>query len=97
MGTLWSGQRPVSADGVPIVCRASPTLSNVWLNAGHGSMGFKFSCGTAQMLAWLLQKVCVAWPVCVSVGCGATFRPVLLCPACTQGGEEQFRLVFSLT
>lgn len=56
-GSLWCGQRPVSADGVPIVSPVSEAASNLWVNGGQGSMGFKFSCGSAQILAWLVSEV----------------------------------------
>lgn len=58
LGSLWMGRRPVSADGVPIVSRlalphqrgsAAAAASNLWVNAGHGTLGFKHSCGSAQV------------------------------------------------
>ena len=48
----WSGLRPVSVDGVPIV---GPTgLSNLWVNTGHGHLGWTMAAGSAQLLASLM-------------------------------------------
>jgi D-amino-acid dehydrogenase len=48
-GTSWCGLRPMSADGVPIV---GPTpISNLWINAGHGHLGWTLAAGSAQLLA----------------------------------------------
>eukprot|EP00744_Colponema_vietnamica_P022552 GILI01032418.1.p1 GENE.GILI01032418.1~~GILI01032418.1.p1 ORF type:complete len:491 (+),score=54.40 GILI01032418.1:139-1611(+) len=46
---FWTGLRPVAPDDVPIISKA-PGLSNVYINAGHGSKGFTLSCGSALIL-----------------------------------------------
>lgn len=56
-GSLWCGQRPVSADGAPIVSKVPQFADNLWVHGGHGSLGFKFSCGSSQVLAWLMSEV----------------------------------------
>lgn len=44
----WAGLRPATPDSAPIV---GPTpYSNLWLNVGHGALGFTFACGTASLL-----------------------------------------------
>jgi D-amino-acid dehydrogenase len=51
--TPWAGLRPATPDSAPIV---GPTaLSNLWLNVGHGPLGFTFACGTASLLADAMQ------------------------------------------
>jgi D-amino-acid dehydrogenase len=47
--TFWSGLRPMTPDGPPIV---GPThLANLHLNTGHGTLGWTMACGTARVLA----------------------------------------------
>ena len=45
----WVGLRPMTPTGVPIVVRAP--LANLWLNTGHGHMGWTMSNGCAQIVA----------------------------------------------
>lgn len=49
----WAGLRPATPDSAPII-GASP-LSNLWLNVGHGPLGFTFACGTASLLSQLMR------------------------------------------
>lgn len=49
----WAGLRPATPNSAPII-GASP-LSNLWLNVGHGPLGFTFAAGTARILADLMQ------------------------------------------
>lgn len=46
----WAGFRPATPDGRPRIGR-SRAAENLWLNAGHGSLGFTLSCGSAVLLA----------------------------------------------
>ena len=49
----WCGLRPMAADGVPII---GPTpISNLWVNTGHGHLGWTLAAGSAQLLADLLD------------------------------------------
>ena len=48
----WCGLRPMSVDGVPII---GPTpLGNLWLNTGHGHLGWTMAAGSGQLLSDLL-------------------------------------------
>lgn len=48
----WAGLRPATPSGVPIL---GPTpVQGLWLNLGHGALGFTFSCGSAAVLAALI-------------------------------------------
>jgi len=51
--SAWAGLRPATPNSAPIV-GATP-LSNLWLNVGHGPLGFTFAAGTAQLLSSLMQ------------------------------------------
>jgi len=51
--SFWSGLRPMTPDGTPIV---GPTpLSNLYLNTGHGTLGWTMACGSGQLLADLIS------------------------------------------
>jgi D-amino-acid dehydrogenase len=43
----WTGLRAMTHDGPPIVCGLPGT--GLWLNAGHGSLGWTFSLGCARL------------------------------------------------
>ena len=47
--TFWSGLRPMTPDGPPIIGPSG--IPGVWLNLGHGSSGWALSCGSARVLA----------------------------------------------
>ena len=53
-GSAWAGLRPMSADGRPII-GASP-LSGLWLNCGHGHLGWTKAAGSAKLLVDLMQQ-----------------------------------------
>lgn len=47
--TTWSGLRPMTPDGPPIL---GPTrIANLFLNTGHGPLGWTLGCGTAALVA----------------------------------------------
>lgn len=56
--SFWTGLRPMTPDGTPIIGRASnfPRHDNVWLNTGHGTLGWTMACGSGQILADLLAN-----------------------------------------
>ena len=58
---FWTGLRPMTPDGTPIIGKASETYGNVWLNTGHGTLGWTMACGSAQVLADLMagQKTAI--------------------------------------
>jgi D-amino-acid dehydrogenase len=46
---FWTGLRPMTPDGTPLV---GPTpLRGLYLNTGHGTLGWTMACGSAQLLA----------------------------------------------
>ncbi len=46
---FWTGLRPMTPDGTPLV-GATP-VQNLYLNTGHGTLGWTMACGSAQVLA----------------------------------------------
>jgi D-amino-acid dehydrogenase len=53
---FWTGLRPMTPDGTPIIGKASSNLNNVWLNTGHGTLGWTMACGSGQLLADLMAN-----------------------------------------
>jgi D-amino-acid dehydrogenase len=57
---FWTGLRPMTPDGTPIIGKinslgkASEQFNNVWLNTGHGTLGWTMACGSGQLLADLM-------------------------------------------
>ena len=51
--TFWTGLRPMTPDGTPIVGQTA--MPNLYLNTGHGTLGWTMSCGSAQLLADLIS------------------------------------------
>jgi D-amino-acid dehydrogenase len=49
----WAGLRPATPGGAPIL--GATRYPNLWLNVGHGALGFTLACGTAALLADLMQ------------------------------------------
>ncbi|AUH00836.1 D-amino acid dehydrogenase small subunit [Prodigiosinella confusarubida] len=52
--TFWTGLRPMTPDGTPLVGR-SP-LQNLYLNTGHGTLGWTMACGSGQLLADIISE-----------------------------------------
>lgn len=52
--TFWTGLRPTTPDGTPIV-GATP-YSNLFLNTGHGTLGWTMACGSGRLLADLMAR-----------------------------------------
>lgn len=47
----WTGMRPATPTGLPIVGRVGRAPANVLFNTGHGALGFTLAFGTARRLA----------------------------------------------
>src|SRR5690606_27727380 len=48
----WAGMRPATPTGVPLI--GGTPYRNVWLNLGHGALGFTLACGSGERLARML-------------------------------------------
>jgi D-amino-acid dehydrogenase len=51
----WTGMRPATPTGEPVVGRSDRGPRNLVLNTGHGALGFTLAFGTAQRVVSLLQ------------------------------------------
>ncbi len=52
--TFWTGLRPMTPDGTPII---GPTkYDNLFLNTGHGTLGWTMACGSGRLLADLVSN-----------------------------------------
>ena len=49
----WTGLRPATPSNVPIIGRAKP--SNLYLNTGHGTLGWTMACGSGKALADMMS------------------------------------------
>ncbi|MCY1351274.1 D-amino acid dehydrogenase 1 [compost metagenome] len=52
--SFWTGLRPATPDGTPIV-GATP-FRNLFLNTGHGTLGWTMACGSGRFLADLMAR-----------------------------------------
>jgi D-amino-acid dehydrogenase len=59
----WTGLRPATPNNVPIIGRTK--LKNLYLNTGHGTLGWTLACGSASVLADLVcgRRPQVAFPL----------------------------------
>ena len=63
----WTGLRPMTPSNVPLIGRAhrgqvrhgsqntAATFDNLWLNSGHGTLGWTHACGSAKAISLLIQ------------------------------------------
>lgn len=51
--TFWTGLRPATPGNVPIIGRTR--YRNLYLNTGHGTLGWTHSCGSARSLASIIS------------------------------------------
>lgn len=51
--TFWTGLRPMTPDGTPIV--GATKFKNLYLNTGHGTLGWTMACGSGQLIADLIS------------------------------------------
>ena len=49
---VWAGLRPVSPSGTPMI--GQTRVKGLWINAGHGHLGWTLSCGSGRVLADLV-------------------------------------------
>ncbi len=54
-GEFWTGLRPATPDGTPVV--GATLFSNLYLNTGHGTLGWTMACGSGRYLADLMAGV----------------------------------------
>lgn len=49
---FWCGLRPATPDSTPIV--GASDYDNLWLNTGHGTLGWTMACGSGRLLSDLI-------------------------------------------
>jgi D-amino-acid dehydrogenase len=50
---FWAGIRPMTPDSRPII--SSTSVSNLFINSGHGMLGWTLACGSADLIAALIS------------------------------------------
>ena len=50
---FWAGLRPSTPDNLPYIGRSK--IANLWLNAGHGTLGWTHGAGSGRALAELIS------------------------------------------
>jgi len=50
---FWAGLRPVTPAGTPIIGRTE--IGGLWINAGHGHLGWTLACGSGRVIADLMN------------------------------------------
>ncbi len=51
--SYWSGLRPMTPDGTPVIGKTK--IDNLFLNTGHGTLGWTMACGSACVIADLIS------------------------------------------
>ncbi|HUE67476.1 MAG TPA: FAD-dependent oxidoreductase [Candidatus Acidoferrum sp.] len=69
-GTYRACNRPMTPDGPPILGQAGP--DNLYINSGHGHMGFTMACGSSRLVADMIDGKKAEIPV---EGLTLTSRP----------------------
>lgn len=52
--TPWAGLRPATPGNVPLI--GCTRFSNLYLNSGHGTLGWTLACGSGQLLADIINR-----------------------------------------
>lgn len=50
---FWTGLRPMTPDGTPLI--GATLIEGLFLNTGHGTLGWTMSCGSGRLLADLIS------------------------------------------
>ncbi|HTI00783.1 MAG TPA: D-amino acid dehydrogenase [Acidisoma sp.] len=50
--SFWSGLRPMTPDGTPVI--GATHIRGLYLNTGHGTLGWTMSCGSARHIAQVI-------------------------------------------
>ena len=51
---FWTGLRPMTPDGTPIIGKTD--LNNLYLNTGHGTLGWTMSCGSGKLISDIITE-----------------------------------------
>lgn len=50
----WAGMRPATPTGLPLI--GASAYRNLWLNLGHGALGFTLACASGQLLTEMISE-----------------------------------------
>jgi D-amino-acid dehydrogenase len=50
---FWTGLRPATPSNVPIIGRSK--IANLYLNTGHGTLGWTHACGSGKSIARIVS------------------------------------------
>ncbi len=86
LAQFWTGLRPATPSNVPIIGRSR--LRNLYLDTGHGTLGWTLACGSGRALADIVSGVVpeIDFPF---VGLPETLRRRSLAPAAARGARER--------
>lgn len=51
--TFWSGLRPMTPDSTPVI--GATKIDNLFLNTGHGTLGWTMACGSGHVIADIIS------------------------------------------
>jgi D-amino-acid dehydrogenase len=51
--SFWTGLRPMTPDSTPVV--GATRTQGLWINSGHGTLGWTMACGSGQLVADLIS------------------------------------------
>ena len=51
--SFWAGLRPMTPDGTPVI--GATRIPNLFLNTGHGTLGWTMACGSGHLIADLMS------------------------------------------
>ena len=52
--SFWSGLRPMTPDGTPVI--GATHIPNLYLNTGHGTLGWTMACGSGHVIADIISN-----------------------------------------
>ena len=70
---FWAGLRPSTPTNIPLIGRSK--LGNLWVNAGHGTLGWTHGAGSGRALAELMSGLRPALDFCFLGPAGRFERP----------------------
>ena len=70
--SFWTGLRPATPSNVPIIGQSK--ISNLYMNTGHGTLGWTHACGSGKSIARIVSGLA---PEVDFAFCGAHQRPTL--------------------
>jgi D-amino-acid dehydrogenase len=80
---FWTGLRPATPSNVPII--GASRLPNLYLNTGHGTLGWTHACGSGKSIARIVSGLAPEVDFAFTKGTPPATRPQVLQPSVTRG------------